>query len=93
VAEDDDCDIDRAQHRELVGLLEKTSLAFEESSVHEMRKKKGLEGERTSQLRHLHGAIPIILDGLDFDLSSTHSELKFFRRLSALGVHGSVEYR
>jgi hypothetical protein len=23
---------------------------------------------------HLHGAIPVILDGLDLDLSATHSE-------------------
>jgi hypothetical protein len=52
VAENDDSDVDGAEHGELVRLLEQTAFA----------------------LQKRHGAVAVILDGLDLDLSATHGE-------------------
>jgi hypothetical protein len=72
VAKNDDGDIYGAQNGELVSFLEKTTLALEEgagsgSAVVAMRGGRRVEA-------CLHGAITVILDGLDLDFAATHDE-------------------
>jgi len=73
VAEDYDGDIDRAQHRQLVSFLEEASLAFEKGAGRVRQLYHTLVHEQGSRANlHLHGTVPVILDGLDLDLPATH---------------------
>lgn len=87
VAEDDDGNVDRAEHRELVGLLEQAAFALQEGSAtgqFQLRRQQSYANARS-----LHGAVPVVLDGLDLDLSATHSDC--VRVCSDRNAHGRVD--
>ena len=73
VAEDDDGHVDGAEHGELVSLLEQAALALQEGSAagqFQLRRRHWY-----GQARGLHGAVAVVLDGLDLDLSATHGDV------------------
>jgi hypothetical protein len=67
VAENDDGDVDRAEDGKLVSLLEETAFALQEGAA------RGQFGETAMRAgQHSHGAVPVVLDGLDLNLPATH---------------------
>ena len=73
VTKDDDGDVYRAQDRELVSFLEKTALALEKGARGGSAAVAMGGGGRVEAC--LHGAITVILDGLDLDFAATHDEV------------------
>jgi hypothetical protein len=72
MTEDDNGDVYGAQDGELVSLLEKTTLALEEGAGSGSAAVAMGGGGRVEAC--LHGAVTVILDGLDLDLAATHGE-------------------
>ena len=70
VAKDNNRDIDRTKDGKLVRLLEQTTFALEKCPISHIASAETLESIRTG--RRLHRTIPVIRDGLDFNLSSPH---------------------
>lgn len=73
VAKDDDSHVDRAEDGQLMRLLEQTAFPLEKGTNTNSVSTQHLN--EVGRVFDLHGTIPVILDGLDLDLSATHSDL------------------
>lgn len=78
-AEDDDGDVNRAEHRQLVGLFEEATLSFQKGAGHERQRRdrqQRLAARARAPVRRwegcLHRTVSVILDGLDLDLPAAH---------------------
>lgn len=92
VAEDDDGNIDGTKDGEFVRLLEQTALALQkgagDKSDEGAQDKQVAHGDRAGQWCqcYLHGAVPVILDGFDLNLSSAHDGVQM-RNRSTVKAH------
>jgi hypothetical protein len=73
VAEDEDGDVYRAQDGELMSLLEQATFALEEGP-RAIGVSDGAAAEGAWRC-YLHGAVAVILDGLDLNLPATHCDV------------------
>lgn len=89
-AKNEDGNIDGAQDRELVRLLEQAAFALQKGAAHARvsSSQANPRGRRRPQQRMrggrgggLHRAIPVILDGFDLNLSPPHLECSSRQRL------------
>jgi hypothetical protein len=71
VAKDDDGDVHGAQHGELVRLLEQAAFALQKSAAAGQRWPDTCT-RGASGYFYLHGAVAVVLDGLDLNLAAAH---------------------
>jgi hypothetical protein len=85
VAEDDDGHVDGTEDGQLMRLLEQAAFSLQEGTT---QRQCGFASGVRAAVDSLHGAVAVVLDGLDLDLPAAHGD-GLLRRPSALGVDGS----